>query len=112
MPLPLSRLRIGRRIVEIGVDDLAMDHAEAAALLRLADAEVSPAEVDELVRRTEGWPAGLYLAALAIQSGSPAAGFSFSGDDRLVDDYLRSELLARLSPPRRTSSSVRRFSTG
>ena len=49
------------------------------------------------MQRTEGWPAGLYLAALAIQSGSPAAGFSFSGDDRLVEDYLHSELLARLS---------------
>ncbi|WP_328522596.1 LuxR C-terminal-related transcriptional regulator [Kribbella sp. NBC_00359] len=98
VPLPLPRLRVGRRIVEIGVDDLAMDDAEAAALLRLAGAEVSAAEIDELVRRTEGWPAGLYLAALAIQSGSPATGFSFSGDDRLVDDYLRSELLARLSP--------------
>jgi LuxR family maltose regulon positive regulatory protein len=98
VPLPLSRLRVGRRLVEIGVGNLAMDDTEAAALLRLAGAEVSPAEVDELVRRTEGWPAGLYLAALAIQSGSPATGFSFTGDDRLVDDYLRSELLARLSP--------------
>lgn len=98
VPLPLSRLRVGRQILEIGVDDLAMGNAEAAALLGLAGAEVSPAEVDELVRRTEGWPAGLYLAALAMQPGSPATGFSFTGDDRLVDDYLRSELLARLSP--------------
>ena len=55
-----------------------------------------PTELDELVERTEGWPAGLYLAALAIQSGTPPTGSTFTGDDRLVDDYLRSELLDRL----------------
>jgi len=98
MPLPLSRLRLSRRIVEIGVDHLAMTRTEAAVLLRQAGAAVSAAETDELVRRTEGWPAGLYLAALAIRSGRPATGFSFTGDDRLVDEYLRSEFLAHLSP--------------
>jgi LuxR family maltose regulon positive regulatory protein len=95
--LPLSRLRIGRRIVEIGVDDLAMTAGEAGELLGHAGAAVSAAETDELVKRTEGWPVGLYLAALAIRSGGQATGFSFTGDDRLVDDYLRSEFLARLS---------------
>jgi LuxR family transcriptional regulator, maltose regulon positive regulatory protein len=97
LPVPLSRLRMDRRILEIGVDQLAMATHEAATLLRQAGANVSAAEADELVKRTEGWPAGLYLAGLAIRSGSPATGFSFSGDDRLVEDYLRSELLARLS---------------
>jgi LuxR family transcriptional regulator, maltose regulon positive regulatory protein len=97
LPIPLSRLRMDGLMVEIGVDHLAMAEQEAAALLRQAGANVSAAEADELVKRTEGWPAGLYLAALAIQSGSPATGFSFSGDDRLVEDYLHSELLARLS---------------
>jgi LuxR family transcriptional regulator, maltose regulon positive regulatory protein len=98
VPIPVSRLRVARQIVEIGMDHLAMSTDEAAALLRGAGATVSAAETKELVRRTEGWPAGLYLAALAIKSGAPATGFSFTGDDRLVDDYLRSELLARLSP--------------
>jgi LuxR family maltose regulon positive regulatory protein len=97
LPIPLSRLRMDGRMVEIGVDDLAMAGPEGAALLRQAGANVSAAEADELVKRTEGWPAGLYLAALAIQSGSAATGFSFTGDDRLVDDYLQSELFARLS---------------
>ncbi|MGH8834634.1 MAG: LuxR C-terminal-related transcriptional regulator, partial [Actinomycetes bacterium] len=96
--LPLSRLRVSRRIVEIVTDHLAMTGTEAAVLLRQAGAAVSAAETDELVRRTEGWPAGLYLAALALRSGGSATGFSFTGDDRLVDDYLRSELLGRLSP--------------
>ena len=97
VPIPLSRLRVARQIVEIGTDHLAMSTDEAATLLREAGATVSAAETKELVRRTEGWPAGLYLAALAIKSGTPATGFTFTGDDRLVDDYLRSELLARLS---------------
>ncbi len=98
VPIPVSPLRVDRRIVEIGTDDLAMSTDEAAALLHGAGATVSAAETEELVNRTEGWPAGLYLAALAIKSGAPASGFSFRGDDRLVDDYLRSELLSRLSP--------------
>jgi LuxR family maltose regulon positive regulatory protein len=71
LPIPLSRLRMDGLMVEIGVDHLAMAEQEAAALLRQAGANVSAAEADELVKRTEGWPAGLYLAALAIQSGSP-----------------------------------------
>jgi LuxR family transcriptional regulator, maltose regulon positive regulatory protein len=98
VPIPVSRLRVARQIVEIGMDHLAMSTDEAGALLRGAGATVSAADTKELVRRTEGWPAGLYLAALAIKSGAPATGFGFTGDDRLVDDYLRSELLARLSP--------------
>ena len=52
----------------------------------------------DLVQRTEGWPAGLYIAALAIKAGETAPGFTFSGDDRLMGDYLRSELLPRVSP--------------
>jgi LuxR family maltose regulon positive regulatory protein len=98
VPIPVSRLRVDRRIVEIETAHLAMSRDEAAALLRGAGVTVSAAEIEELVKRTEGWPAGLYLAALAIKSGGPAAGFSFTGDDRLVDDYLRSELMARLLP--------------
>jgi LuxR family maltose regulon positive regulatory protein len=56
--------------------------------------------VAELVGRTEGWPVGLYLAALAVKAGGsrPDAGFAFTGDDRFMADYLRQELLARLPP--------------
>jgi LuxR family maltose regulon positive regulatory protein len=74
-----------------------MSAGEAAALLRHAGVEVTPEQADDLVERTEGWPAGLYLAALAIESGMPGPGFTFSGEDRFVDDYLRSELLTHLS---------------
>jgi LuxR family maltose regulon positive regulatory protein len=60
-------------------------------------------EVAELHRRTEGWPAGLYLAALYLREGGPLAGaaVSFGGDDRLVSEYLELEFLARISARQR-----------
>ena len=55
--------------------------------------------MDQLLDRTEGWPVGLYLAALALKAGGSRerAGVPFSGDDRLMAEYLRTELLAHLS---------------
>ena len=70
--LPAARLRAHGGIVEIGADDLAMSDREAAALLGGAGVDAGAHDVDGLVRRTEGWPAGLYLAALAMRAGSPA----------------------------------------
>ena len=99
LPLPAARLRSQGGLVEIGVDDLSMGHPEATSLLGAAGAEVSEADVAELVKRTEGWPVGLYLAALAIKAGGQSAeiGATFTGDDRFMGDYLRSEFLDRLS---------------
>ena len=73
---------------------------EARALLEGAGAGLADADVDELLRRTEGWPVGLYLAALALKAGGPQqpGGPAFTGDDRFMADYLRSELLAHLPP--------------
>ena len=78
-------------MVEIGVDDLAMDVGEAATLLVETGVDFAEADLHELVRRTEGWPVGLYLAALAVRAGGshPAAGVTFTGDDRFMGDYLR-----------------------
>jgi LuxR family transcriptional regulator, maltose regulon positive regulatory protein len=97
--LPAARLRAHGGIIEIGADDLAMSEREAAGLLGGAGVGVGAYDVDALVQRTEGWPTGLYLAALAMRAGSPRAeaGFSITGDDRFVGDYLRSELLDRVS---------------
>ena len=99
-PLPAARLRAQGGILEIGVDDLAMDEHEAASLLEGAGIEPVDEHVRELVMRTEGWPVGLYLAALAMKAGSPYTdvGLTFTGEDRFVGDYLRSEFLDRLSP--------------
>jgi LuxR family maltose regulon positive regulatory protein len=100
VPVPAGRLRAEGGIAEVGVGDLAMSAREAGPLLREAGVELSGADLDELVRRTEGWPVGLYLAALAVNAGgSPtAAGAAVTGDDRYVGDYLRSEILDRVSP--------------
>jgi LuxR family transcriptional regulator, maltose regulon positive regulatory protein len=99
-PLPVAFLRAQGRVVEVGADELAMDQQEARALLEDAGVQLTPAEVAELVGRTEGWPVGLYLAALAHKAGGPRrnAGFQFTGDDRFMADYLQSELLAHLPP--------------
>ena len=107
-PLPVGLLRAQARLVEIGVNELAMDRLEAALLLSDAGVELSREEVDELVRQTEGWPVGLYVAALARKAGGPRRrpGAGFTGHDRLMAEYLRSELLARL--PQRTVSFLTR----
>jgi LuxR family maltose regulon positive regulatory protein len=100
LPLPAARLRVQGGIAEIGVDDLAMSDETAAELLRGAGVELTEEDVRELVRRTEGWPAGLYVGALAVRAGGvqPEGGLGFTGDDRLMADYLRAELLDRVSP--------------
>jgi LuxR family maltose regulon positive regulatory protein len=97
MPLQLARMRVEGKVMEVGLADLAMATEEASELLRFAGADVSTEQARDLVERTEGWPAGLYLAALALGSGLSAPGFTFTGDDRFVDDYLHSELLDHLS---------------
>ena len=98
-PLRVARLRAQGKILEIGPGDLSLTSDEASSLLRNADVALGADEVAELHRRTEGWPAGLYLAALYLKEGGPLAGaaISFRGDDRLVSDYMESEFLARIS---------------
>ena len=83
---------------ELGPPELRLDDREAELLLRAAGIELGEAEVTELTDRTEGWPAGLYLAALSIQAGTPssASAAAFTGDDRFVTDYFRAELMSRL----------------
>ena len=95
--LPIARLREQRLVTELGPRDLAMTRSEAALLLRLAGVELEPEAVETLLRRTEGWPAGLSLAALALgERPGPAAPGRFGGEDRLVADYLRDEVLGDL----------------
>jgi LuxR family transcriptional regulator, maltose regulon positive regulatory protein len=94
---PLARIRADRRLVEVGPADLALSDAEARSLLATAGVRVSEADAQELNSRAEGWIAGLHLAALVMQeSGNRDAIMSFTGDDRFVADYLRSEHLSRL----------------
>ncbi len=98
-PLPIARLRTGGKITEIGPGDLSLTRDEASSLLRNVDLTLAEEDVTALHKRTEGWPAGLYLAALYLREGGSFASAvnSFGGDDRLVSDYLESEFLARIS---------------
>jgi len=95
--LPMSRLRMQGTLLQIGGDELAMASREARKLFARAGLDVTESDTLQLVRQTEGWAAGLYLATLALRSGTPANGVSFTGDDRLMRDYLRSEFLDRVS---------------
>jgi LuxR family transcriptional regulator, maltose regulon positive regulatory protein len=98
-PLRIARLRAEGKILEIGPGDLSLTRAEAASLLGDAGVALGEDEVAELHERTEGWPAGLYLAALYLKEGGflANAAVSFGGDDRLVSEYMESEFLARIS---------------
>jgi LuxR family transcriptional regulator, maltose regulon positive regulatory protein len=97
-PLAVGRLRAHRKVVELRAADLAMGRSEAAGVLDRAGVRLERDDVDALLRRTEGWPAGLYLAALSLrdQPDIRTAVERFAGDDRVVADYLRDELLAPL----------------
>ncbi|MFL6223146.1 MAG: LuxR C-terminal-related transcriptional regulator [Actinomycetes bacterium] len=107
-PLPVALLRTQGQVVEIGVQELAMDQQEAAALLEGAGVQLAEAEVKELISRTEGWPVGLYLAALAVKARGRRRNHwaGFTGNDRIMAEYLWSEFLARL--PQRTVSFLTR----
>jgi LuxR family maltose regulon positive regulatory protein len=97
--LPTARLRAQGGLLEITADDLAMGAVEADCLLQGAGVEADDAGLGDLLQRTEGWPTGLYIAALAMKSGTrrSEAGFTFTGDDVFMGDYMRSELLDRIS---------------
>ena len=96
-PLPLGRYRAQGDMTEIRAPDLSFTEEEAAAVLNDAlGLDLEPQEIAHLQRRTEGWAAGLYLAALSLHGRSDISGFidSFAGDDRQIVDYLVPEVLA------------------
>jgi LuxR family maltose regulon positive regulatory protein len=101
-PLPLARLRARGQLAELRAADLRFTTAEAAAFLKQAmGLKLTAAEIDALETRTEGWIAGLHLAALALQGvaggRAEAAAFvaAFRGSHHFVLDYLVEEVLNR-----------------
>jgi LuxR family maltose regulon positive regulatory protein len=98
--LPLGRLRTRGLLLELGAEELRMESKEARALLNAEAVEASDEDIDELLGRTEGWAAGLYLAALAARTNESGPGrvAKLTGKDRFVVEFLRSEFLARLPP--------------
>ena len=96
--LALGRIRADRRVHTLGTAALAMDRSEAGRLFEMSGFALPGPVVDRLWTRTEGWPVGLYLATLALaeQDDIVDAAEHFAGDDRLVVDYVRDELLSVL----------------
>ena len=101
-PLPLARLRGGGQIVELRARDLRFDDNETAEFLtRAFGRHLDPAAVSSLHARTEGWVAGLHLAALSLADEPEPAAFamSFNDDNRQIADFLMDEVLTRLPRP-------------
>jgi LuxR family transcriptional regulator, maltose regulon positive regulatory protein len=96
--LPLARLRARDELTELRGTDLRFTPAEAADFLNcVMGLNLSDEDVSALEARTEGWIAGLQLAALSMQGHQDAAGFiqSFTGSHRFILDYLIEEVLGR-----------------
>lgn len=105
-PLPLARLRARHQLMELRAADLRFTPTEAAAFLnRVMGLNLPAKDIDALESRTEGWIAGLQLAALSIQARPDSPGFinTFTGSHHYVLDYLAEEVLHR------QPESVRRF---
>jgi LuxR family transcriptional regulator, maltose regulon positive regulatory protein len=99
--LPIARLRAAGRLTEVGAADLALDAAEARAVLAHARVNIEADDATLILRRTEGWAIAVYLASLSLGASATTndALTAFSGEDRDVVDYVRSEFLASLAPP-------------
>src|SRR5215210_1489617 len=96
--LPLSRLRARGQLNELRADDLRFTPEEAATFLnQVMGLELMAEDIAELEGRTEGWVAGLQMAALAMRKRADVAGFiaSFTGSNRHVVDYLAEEVLVQ-----------------
>ena len=98
----LPRLRASGEALELVAADLAIDVAGAEQIFAQAHVDITPELAAAVTVRTEGWPVGLYLAAV-IARDSKGGVLTISGDDRYVADYLYSESLAQLP------DSVQRF---
>lgn len=99
--LPLSRLRVRGQLAELRAADLRFTSAEAADFLnRMMGLSLSAEDISALEARTEGWIAGLQLAALSMQGQADPSRFikSFTGSHRFVLDYLLEEVLERQPP--------------
>ncbi|QNG38580.1 hypothetical protein F1C76_20340 [Geodermatophilaceae bacterium NBWT11] len=99
-PFAWHRLRLDGRLHEIRSSDLAFDRAAVVHVLAEHDVVLDPADVDLVLARTEGWAAGVRLAAMALTGVTDvhAAVARFAGDDHSVADYLTAEVLARMAP--------------
>jgi LuxR family transcriptional regulator, maltose regulon positive regulatory protein len=98
--LPIPRILAGGRGTLIDTSDLQLSDDDAGAVLVAAGVDLPAAEVSSINRSTEGWPAGLYLTALSIRSKTDDGTTPIRASpltDQLVGEYIRTEILSRLS---------------
>ena len=97
-PLELARMRAAGEMAEIRARELRFGPPQAATLIRnVADVELTGHDLEDMVVRTEGWPAGLYLAALSLR-GHPSPGTfvrQFTGNNRFIVDFLVDDVLSK-----------------
>jgi LuxR family maltose regulon positive regulatory protein len=114
--LRLARLRASGSLAEIRAHDLRFDDDEASRMMALEQVPLSSDGVTRLTERTEGWPAGIYLARLwlAEKADPDGAVREFTGGNRFIGDYLTEEVLNQHAPETRdfmvTMSFLDRFS--
>jgi LuxR family maltose regulon positive regulatory protein len=104
-PLPLSRMRARMQLTEIRAADLRFTAEEAAAFLRTAmGLQLNAEQIATLEQKTEGWIAGLQLAALSLQKDANADAMlnAFTGTHRYIMDYLVEEVLQHEPQPVQT----------
>lgn len=97
-PLPLARMRAAGEAAEVRARELRFDPGQAAELIQaVAAVELTGHDVADLVERTEGWAAGLYLAALSLRGHSSPGAFVrlFSGENRFIVDYVVEDVLSQ-----------------
>jgi len=107
-PLPLARLRAAGDLIEIRMPELRFTAPDAAPFTRaVSGVQLSEPDLAGLVERTEGWPAGIQLAALALRGQPAPADFvrEFTGDNPFIADFLAEEVLSQLP------AGVRQFLT-
>ena len=104
LPIAWSRHRLNEQLTEIRQSDLALDEIDSAVLLEhITGRSLGADGVAALVARTEGWAAGLQLAGMTLRLYDDVDEFivQFSGDDRLIADYLSEEVLQAQPDDRR-----------
>ncbi len=103
-PLELARLRVAGQLVEVRMEQLRFSSQEAGEFLnKSAGVQLAEHDVAALNERTEGWIAGLQMAAISLRGREDAAAFvaAFAGSHRFVFDYLLEQVLNRQSPETR-----------
>lgn len=98
LPFPVSRYRVNSKLIEVRAADLRFTQNESAVFFNdLLSMSLTPEDIQALNTRTEGWVAGLQLAALSLQSTTDKSSFiqAFKGSHRFLTDYLVDEVLSR-----------------